>query len=212
MDKNSIDYSLYLVTDRELMTAKTLEEAVTQAILGGCGVVQLREKNCSAREFFQLAIKVKDVCRKFHVPLIINDRADIALAADCDGVHVGQSDLPADYVRKVIGENKILGVSVSSVDKAVEAKKNGADYIGVGALFPTSTKNNTNSVSPKQIAEIKKAVDIPVVAIGGIKKNNISALRGTKIDGVAVVSAVIAQNDIKKAAEELKTAWRDIND
>ena len=101
---------------------------------------------------------------------------------------------------------------LSCVDKAVEAKKNGADYIGVGALFPTSTKNNTNSVSPKQIAEIKKAVDIPVVAIGGIKKNNISALRGTKIDGVAVVSAVIAQNDIKKAAEELKTAWRDIND
>jgi len=212
MDKKNIDFGLYLVTDRELMTTKTLEEAVFQAILGGCGIVQLREKNCSSKEFFQLALRVKDVCRKFDVPLVINDRVDIALAADCDGVHVGQSDLPADCVRKIIGEDKILGVSASNLERAVEAKKNGADYIGVGALFPTSTKTNTNPVSPEQLAQIKKAVDIPVVAIGGIKKDNISALNGTGIDGVAVVSAVIAQNDIKKAAEALKAAWRCLDD
>ncbi len=208
MDKKCVDYTLYLVTDRELMSSEKLEDAVFDALSGGCGIVQLREKNCSSREFFDMALRIKRICREFDVPLIINDRADIALAADCDGVHIGQKDLPAEYVRKIIGKDKILGVSASNIDKALEAYKNGADYLGVGAVFPTSTKTDTNSVTIEQIAEIKKAVGIPVVAIGGIKKEKLCLFRGTRIDGAAVVSAVISEPDIKKAAEEFKVAWR----
>ena len=203
MNKKNVNYSLYLVTDRKLMSTNTLEEAVTQALEGGCTVVQLREKNCSSREFFETAIKIKEICHSFNVPIIINDRVDIALAADCDGVHVGQKDLPANFVRKIIGENKIVGVSASTLEKAIEAEKNGADYIGCGAVFSTSTKTDTNSVTIQQIKEIKKNINIPVVAIGGIKQENIHLLNNTGIDGVAVVSAVIAQKDIKSAAKEM---------
>jgi len=203
MNKKNIDYSLYLVTDRELLFSKTLEEAVYEAISGGCTVVQLREKNCSSREFFEIALKIKNICSSHNVPLIINDRADIALAADCDGVHVGQNDIPAAYLRKIIG-NKILGVSASTLEKAIEAQKNGADYIGVGAVFPTSTKTDTNSVTIETLSEIKKNIDIPVIAIGGIKKENIGQLKPANIDGVAIVSAIISKEDIRSAAKELK--------
>lgn len=208
--KGFIDYSLYLVTDRNLMSSDTLEQAVKLALEGGCTLVQLREKNCSSLDFYETALKVKKVCGKFNVPLIINDRADIAVAADCDGVHVGQSDVPAAKIRKIIGNDMILGVSASNLQKALEAEKNGADYIGVGAMFSTSTKTDTNSVTAAQLKEIKKNVKIPVVAIGGINKNNISELKGTGIDGIAVVSAVIAQNDIKSAAYELRKLGRSL--
>ena len=201
--KFKIDYTLYLVTDRDLMSTKTLEEAVEQAIMGGCTLVQLREKTSSSREFYQTALKVKEITDKYKVPLIINDRVDIALAVDADGVHVGQSDLPAAVVRKIIGKDKIIGVSAGSVENAIEAQRDGADYIGVGALFSTSTKTDANSVSKETLMEIIEEVSIPVVGIGGINAQNAAQLKNTGINGIAVVSAIIAQKDIKLSAEKM---------
>ncbi len=201
--KSKIDYTLYLVTDRDLMSTKTLEEAVEQAIMGGCTLVQLREKTSSSREFYQTALKVKEITDKYKVPLIINDRVDIALAVDADGVHVGQSDLPAAVVRKIIGKDKILGVSAGSVENAIEAQRDGADYIGVGALFSTSTKTDANSVSKETLMKIIEEVSIPVVGIGGINAQNAAQLKNTGINGIAVVSAIIAQKDIKLSAEKM---------
>ncbi len=204
MDKKNVDYGLYLVTDRGLMSGRKIEDSVLSAIDGGVTIVQLREKNSSSREFFETALKIREICKSHNVPLIINDRADIAGAADCDGVHIGQSDLPVRAVRKIIGEDKIIGVSAGNVEKALRAQRDGADYIGVGALFPTSTKDNTVSVTPEELSEIKKSVNIPVVAIGGINAENIGALKNTGIDGVAVVSAIIAEKDVRAAAAEMK--------
>lgn len=201
--KAKVDYTLYLVTDRELMSTKTLEEAVKQAIKGGCTLVQLREKTASSREFYQTALNIKAITDKYKVPLIINDRVDIALAIDADGVHVGQSDLPAAVVRKIINKDKILGVSAGSVEKAIEAQREGADYIGVGALFSTSTKTDAKSVSKETLMKIIKEVSIPVVGIGGINEQNAAQLKNTGIDGIAVVSAIIAQKDIKLSAEKM---------
>lgn len=201
--KTKVDYTLYLVTDRELMSTKTLEEAVEQAILGGCTLVQLREKTASSREFYQTALNIKEITDKYKVPLIINDRVDIALAIDADGVHVGQSDLPATIVRKIIGKDKILGVSAGCAEKAIEAQREGADYIGVGALFSTSTKTDAKSVSKETLMKIVKEVSIPVVGIGGINEQNAAQLKNTGIDGIAVVSAIIAQKDIKLSAEKM---------
>lgn len=201
--KTKVDYTLYLVTDRELMSTKTLEEAVEQAILGGCTLVQLREKTASSREFYQTALNIKAITDKYKVPLIINDRVDIALAIDADGVHVGQSDLPATIVRKIIGKDKILGVSAGCAEKAIEAQREGADYIGVGALFSTSTKTDAKSVSKETLIKIVKEVSIPVVGIGGINEQNAAQLKNTGIDGIAVVSAIIAQKDIKLSAEKM---------
>lgn len=138
--KPKIDYSIYLVTDRDLMSTETLEEAVEKAIIGGCTLIQLREKDCSSLDFYNTAVRVKEITDKYNIPLIINDRVDIALAVDAAGVHVGQSDIPAAIVRKVIGNDKILGVSTGSVNEAIEAEKNGADYLGVGAMYSTGTK------------------------------------------------------------------------
>lgn len=201
--KTKVDYTLYLVTDRELMSTKTLEEAVEQAILGGCTLIQLREKTASSREFYQTALNIKAITDKYKVPLIINDRVDIALAIDADGVHVGQSDLPAAVVRKIIGKDKILGVSAGCAEKAIEAQREGADYIGVGALFSTSTKTDAKSVSKETLMKIIKGVSIPVVGIGGINEQNAAQLKNTGIDGIAVVSAIIAQKDIKLSAEKM---------
>jgi thiamine-phosphate pyrophosphorylase len=198
------DYSLYLVTDRSLMTANTLSEAVTQAIVGGCTMVQLREKNSSSHDFFKLATEIKAVTDSFGVPLIINDRIDIALAVRADGVHIGQSDIPAAAAREIIGGDMLMGVSVSSVSEAIQAQKEGADYIGVGAMFPTDTKTDAAAVSMGELWNIRLSVDLPIVAIGGISKENAGLFRNMGINGLAVVSAVIAQPDIRLAAAELK--------
>ncbi len=206
--KCKIDYTLYLVTDRDLMSTKTLEEAVEQAIMGGCTLVQLREKIASSRDFYQTALKVKAITDNYDVPLIINDRVDIALAIGADGVHVGQSDLPAGVVRKIIGKDKILGVSAGTVEKAIEAQRDGADYIGVGALFSTSTKTDAKSVSIETLMKIIKEVSIPVVGIGGINAENAVKLKNTGIDGIAVVSAIIAQKDIRLSAEKMLKIFR----
>ncbi len=206
--KPEIDYSLYLVTDRDLMKARSLEEAVEQAIIGGCTLVQLREKTASSGEFYENALRVKAVTDRYSLPLIINDRVDIALAVEAAGVHVGQSDLPAREVRKIMGEDKIIGVSANSPEAAIKARMDGADYIGVGAMYSTSTKADATVIGRERLVAIRKAVDIPIVGIGGISKYNAGELAATGIDGIAVVSAIIAQNDICGAARELQELFR----
>ncbi len=203
-----IDYTLYLVTDRELMSTQTLEEAVESAIEGGCTIVQLREKSASSLEFYQNAIKIKAVTDKYKIPLIINDRVDIALAIDAAGIHVGQSDLPVEVVRRIIGKDKIVGVSANTVEDAIKAVNTGADYIGVGALYSTSTKADANVISKDQLLAVRKAVSVPIIGIGGINNKNAGELAAVGIDGIAAVSAIITQKDIRKAAEELLGIFR----
>lgn len=198
------DYTLYLVTDRMLMSTATLCEAVEQAITGGCTMVQLREKNISSLDFYNLAKAVRHITNKYNVPLIINDRIDIALSVGAQGVHIGQSDIPASVARKIIGRDMLLGVSASFLPEAIRAQNDGADYLGVGAMFPTGTKSDAAAVSMNELQKIRKAVSIPIVAIGGINKENASQLIGIGINGLAVVSAIISQPDIKQAATELK--------
>ena len=201
------EYSLYLVTDRMLMSTKTLGEAVEQAIAGGCTLVQLREKEISSLDFYVLASEMKKITDIYGIPLIINDRIDIAMAVGAAGVHTGQKDIPADIVRKVMGKDMLLGVSAASVAEAVNAAKAGADYLGVGAMFPTGTKPDAGFVSMEELGKIRRAVDIPIVVIGGINKENATLFQPMGIDGLAVVSAVIAQPDIKKSAADLKALF-----
>lgn len=203
INKSEINYSLYLCTDRKLMTSETVEECVEKAIKGGCGIVQLREKELSSREFYNTARKVLEITRHYNIPLIINDRVDIALAVGADGVHLGQSDLECVVARKLMGENAIIGVSCQNVLLAQKAQKDTADYIGVGAVFNTSTKNNTIPVSLDTLKQIRESVNIPMVVIGGVNAGNIDTFKGMGIDGAAVVSAIAAQPDITKAAQNL---------
>lgn len=205
--KNKIDYTLYLCTDRDLMSTDTIEESVEQAVKGGCTVVQLREKNCSSKEFYELAVRVKEITDKYHVPLIINDRVDIALAVDAAGVHIGQSDLPASVVRNIIGKDKILGVSAARQEEALKAVEDGADYLGVGAMFATNTKTDARPVTMEELKGIRAAVSIPIVVIGGINMNTLERFKGTGIDGLAVVSAIIAEKDIEAAARNMYQAF-----
>lgn len=201
------DYTLYLVTDRRLMSTATLIEAVEQAILGGCTMIQLREKNISSLDFYRQSVEVKKVTEQYHVPFIINDRIDIAIAVNADGVHIGQSDIPAAIARDLIGTDMLLGVSAASVKEAVQAANDGADYLGVGAMFPTGTKTDANYVSIEELKKIRHAVNLPIIAIGGINKGNIKQFHDTGINGLAVVSAIIAQPDIQKAAAEMKSMF-----
>ena len=203
-----LDYSLYLVTNRLLMSTKTLGEAVEQAIIGGCTMVQLREKEISSLDFYALALDIKEIADSYGIPLIINDRIDIAMAVGAAGVHIGQKDIPADIARKVIGKDMLLGVSAASVAEAENAAKAGADYLGVGAMFPTGTKPDAGFVSMEELERIRREVDIPIVVIGGINKENAMLFQPMGIDGLAVVSAVIAQPDIKKSAADLKSQFQ----
>lgn len=206
MDKKKIDYTLYFVTDRELMSCDTVEQSVELAIDGGASVVQLREKNLSSREFYETALRVLEITKPRGVPLIINDRLDICLAAGADGVHLGQSDIPCKIAREILGADKIIGVSSHNPAEAAQAKADGADYLGVGAAFCTSTKSNTTPVTPETIREIREAVLLPFVVIGGVNEKNISQLYGLGINGAAVVSAICAKPDITAAAREMRKA------
>lgn len=206
MDKSKIDYTLYFCTDRRLMSCGSIEESVEKAIKGGCSVIQLREKECSSREFYELAVNVKKITAGYGVPLIINDRVDIALLAGADGVHLGQSDLPCSEIRKLTGEDFIIGVSAATPEEAEKAQADGADYLGVGAMFPTATKTNTRPVTKQRLAEIRAATDLPFVIIGGINQRTVSQFYGMGVNGAAVVSAVAAQPDIEAAAREMRTA------
>ena len=202
--KPKLDYTLYLVTDSVLMSTNTLAEAVTQAMAGGCTLVQLREKKASSLEFFRQAKELHEIIRSKDIGFIVNDRLDIALATEADGVHVGQSDLPARIARKLIGQDKILGVSVGNLQEALEAERDGADYLGVGAMFATDTKTDAGLTSIKELLRIRQAVSLPIVVIGGINQGTVPSFFGTGIDGIAVVSAIIAQKDIAQAAADMK--------
>lgn len=206
--KPEIDYTLYLCTDRKIMTTDTIEESVELAIKGGVSVVQLREKECCSREFYELALTVKEITDAYEVPLLINDRLDIAMAVGADGVHLGRTDIPVHVARNLLGADKIVGATANTVEAAVEAWKLGADYLGVGDVFGTTTKSDTRHISLEELKEIRQAVPIPVVAIGGINRDNIQKLRDTGVNGAAVISAVVGQEDITGAAEELIAGFR----
>lgn len=204
------DLLLYAVTDRHWLKDETLENQVEKALQGGATFLQLREKSLDDDIFFAEAKEIQKLCKKYQVPFVINDNVDIALAIDADGVHVGQSDMEALDVRKRLGPDKIIGVSAQNVQQALLAQKHGADYLGVGAVFPTGSKDDAEDVSFETLKAICQAVDIPVIAIGGITKENVSELKGSGICGIAVISAIFAQKDIKAATKELKKRTMDM--
>ena len=199
------DLLLYAVTDRSWLGKQTLYEQVEEALRGGATFVQLREKELDETAFLSEAIELQQLCGKYHVPFVINDNVDIACQMNADGVHVGQHDMEAGDVRTRIGNNKILGVSVQTAAQAVLAEQRGADYLGVGAVFHTGSKADADAVSLEALKAICDAVSIPVVAIGGIGKQNVLELAGSGICGIAVISAIFAAKDIREAASELKT-------
>ena len=201
-DKNNL--MLYAVTDRAWTGERTLYEQIEEALCGGVTIVQLREKNMVEEDFYQEAMTVKKLCARYRVPLLFNDHVALACRVDADGVHVGQNDMAAGTVRAMIGPEKILGVSVQTVEQALQAEAAGADYLGVGAVFTTSTKQDACEVSIDTLKAICEAVNIPVVAIGGINKDNIMQLAGSGIAGVALVSAIFASKDIQRECRELR--------
>ncbi|MDD2233793.1 MAG: thiamine phosphate synthase [Desulfitobacteriaceae bacterium] len=194
---------LYVATDRSWLGENRLENQVEEIVKSGVSFIQLREKELSFNEFLNVGKKIKKITSENHIPFVINDNIEVALALDADGVHVGQSDMNAKDVRALIGEDKILGVSAKTVEQALLAEKHGADYLGVGAVFSTSTKNDAGKISFETLKAICNAVNIPVVAIGGISETNIMELKGTGVDGVAVISAIFAKPDVSSATKEL---------
>jgi len=202
-DRNELNYMLYLVSDKDILKNKDLIESLEEAILGGVTILQIREKDDSTLDFYKEAIKVKQLTKKYNIPYIVNDRLDIALAVDADGVHLGQGDMPLNIARNLLGPDKIIGVSVHNIEEALEAQACGADYIGVGAIFNTSTKKDAINVTIASLEEIKKSVSIPVIAIGGINYLNAKQVIQTGIDGIAVVSAILGEKNIRNASEKL---------
>lgn len=194
---------LYAVTDRSWTQKKSLYEQVEETLKGGTTFVQLREKDLPYEDFLQEGKEVQALCKKYEVPFVINDNVHLARELDADGVHIGQDDMKISEARKIIGGEKILGVSVQTAEDAIKAEKEGADYLGVGAVFSTSTKRDAIDVSYKMLKEICSAVKIPVVAIGGINKSNVVELANSGICGVAVISAIFAQENIEMATYEL---------
>ena len=197
------DSSLYFITDSTNFSEEEFLYRTEKALKGGATLIQLREKDKSTREYIDLAKKIHTISRQYGVPLIIDDRTDVALAVDAEGVHLGQSDMPIATARKIMGENKIIGATTKTVPQAVEAYNQGADYLGVGAIFPTTTKVKTVLTSTDTLNDICNAVPIPVNAIGGLNKDNIDVLCNIKIAGICVVSAIMKANDPKVAATEL---------
>ena len=198
------DLLLYAVTDRAWLNGETLYKQVEKAIKGGVTFVQLREKNLDEKSFLNEALEIQILCKKYNIPFVINDNVEIARKINADGVHVGQSDMKAENVRAILGNDKILGVSAQTVEQALYAQKEGADYIGVGAVFPTGSKLDADNVSLDTLKEICRAVNIPVVAIGGIGIDNVSKLKNSGITGIAVISAIFASDDIELATKNLK--------
>lgn len=201
---------LYAVTDRHWLDGRSLYDVVAQSLEGGVTFLQLREKDLDDEHFYEEAVRLQDMARSYGVPFVVNDNVDISLRMDADGVHVGQSDMEAGDVRALIGPDKILGVSAQTVEQALLAQERGADYLGVGAVFPTGSKDDAEEVSHETLKAICQAVSIPVVAIGGITLENTPELSGTGICGIAVISAIYAQKDIKEAAASLKKVTLDM--
>lgn len=197
---------MYFITDSSNFGEEEFLSRVEAALDGGVTLLQLREKNRTTREYLSLAVKVHELSRRYGVPLIIDDRVDVALAMDAEGVHLGQSDMPIDVARRIFGGNRIIGATTKTVEQAEEAVRLGADYLGVGAIYPTTTKVKTVLTSTDTLDKICKAVDIPVNAIGGLNCGNIDILRGIGISGICAVSAIMKADDPKRAAAELKAA------
>ena len=210
MKCDKMDLLLYAVTDRTWLGGRTLKEQVEDSLKGGATMIQLREKHLDREAFLAEALELKALCKYYHVPFLVNDDVELAVQAGADGVHVGQHDMEAGQVRAKIGPDKILGVSAQTVDQALRAQAAGADYLGVGAVFPTGTKDDADAVSYDTLRDICRAVDIPVVAIGGIGRSNVKALAGSGICGIAVVSAIYAQPDVEAAARELLDLTREM--
>ena len=199
------DLLLYAVTDRSWLNGQTLYEQVEQALKGGVSFLQLREKELEEQAFLEEAKVIQELCKKYQVPFLINDNVELAASIGADGVHVGQSDMAAGAAREKLGPDRIIGVSARSVEEALEAQRQGADYLGVGAVFPTGSKADAVEVDHQVLKEICSAVEIPVIAIGGIGRDNIDQLKGSGICGIAVISAIFAQNDIEAASRELRS-------
>lgn len=204
MKCESKDMVLYAVTDRTWLNGETLGKQVEDAIKGGVTFVQLREKHLDREEIKKQALEIKGICKRYNVPFVINDDVELAIEVGADGVHVGQEDMQAGLARKKLGEDYILGVSAHTVEEALNAQSNGADYLGVGAVFNTTSKNNVTRMSNETLSAICEAVTIPVVAIGGISSDNVTELAGTGIDGVAVISAIFAKENKTEAARKLR--------
>ena len=204
MNVDKKDLLLYAVTDRHWLNGRTLYSVVKESLDGGVTFLQLREKELDEVHFLEEAKELQQLCREYQVPFIVNDNVDIAISMNADGVHVGQSDMEAGDVRVKLGPDKIIGVSAQTVEQAVLADKHGADYLGVGAVFPTGSKDDADDVSYETLKAICEAVSIPVIAIGGITQENVKELAGSGICGIAVISAIYAQQDIRKASEDLK--------
>lgn len=203
------NYTLYLVTE-ESMPLEQLLQTIEEAVKGGVTIVQLREKNTSGKSFFEKAKSVKALLKQYDVPLIINDRVDVALAIEADGVHVGQSDLPLTAIRNIVPATMLVGISVSTIAEAIEAEENGADYIGVGAVFPTHSKDDAKVLPEGMLAEITNAVALPAVAIGGIKLIHLPKLREMNIAGVAIVSGIMKADDPYSAAKSYRKEMESI--
>jgi len=205
MKFENIDYSLYLVTDRGLARGRSNLEIVSAAVHGGATIVQLREKDCSTRDFIEQALTIKEFLKGRGVPLIINDRLDVAQAVKADGVHLGQTDMPLGVAKKILGDSMIIGISAESLQDAIEAEKGGADYLGVSPIYATPTKTDTAPpLGLEGLREIRKAVRIPLVGIGGLNRDNAAEVIRSGADGVAVVSAIVDADDPQTAADDLK--------
>lgn len=200
------DLLLYAVTDRRWLGGRRLADQVEEALKGGVTFVQLREKDLDEERFLEEAREIKELCGRYGVPFVINDNVDIAQAVDADGVHVGQSDMEAGDVRARLGQDKIIGVSAQTVEQALLAESRGADYLGVGAVFATGSKADASEVDHETVKAICQAVHIPVIAIGGITRENVGALAGTGVCGAAVISAIFAQEDVEEETRKLKEA------
>jgi len=206
------DLTLYLVTDRTNKTDLQFLDIIAKACYSGVTLVQLREKYLCGKELFDLAIAVKKITDKYSVPLIIDDRADIAMAVDAAGVHVGAADLPIAYARKILGKNKIVGATAKTVEAALAAKKDGADYLGVGAIYPTTTKVVTQLTKVESLNDIAAKTNLPCVAIGGLNTDNLDILKNSKASGIAVVSAIMQSDNVEKTVRELREKWKSIKE
>lgn len=200
----AVDYKLYLITDRSFLNGRSLKTCVEEAILGGATLVQVREKGVSTREFFNIAEEVKQITSKYNIPLIINDRIDIALALGAEGVHLGQKDMPLQLARKILGKDRIIGISANNLQEALDAQNSGADYVGLGPVFFTGTKKDIEKpIGIHGLEEIVKNINLPSVAIGGINKNNAKDILKTGVNGISVISAILGSDDIKAACQGL---------
>lgn len=207
----NIDWRLCLIADAEKMGKKDIISAILEAVEGGVSLVQLRAKKLRTREFLEMSLKISEILKEKNIPFIINDRVDIALSCEADGIHLGQQDLSLLYARKIMGKNRLIGVSINTVNEAIEAEQGGADYLGVGPVFFTPTKEDLRPfLGIEGLREIRKIVRIPILAIGGINAENARKIIETGVDGVAVVSAILSSENIKKAARELAQAVRRI--